>query len=138
MPRPVVPILALPRKRSRDLVDGHVVRHDQVRVGADQQVAGVDAAALQPGQLVEQHAGIDHHPVADHVAHARGEDPGRDQVQREVLAVGQHHGVPGVVAALVAHHPLDLAAEQVGGFALALVAPLGTDQHDRRHVRLQS
>ena len=59
-------------------------------------------------------------------------------MQREVLAVGQHDGVTGVVAALVAHHPLHLAAEQVGGLALALVAPLGADQHDRRHVTLQS
>src|SRR5699024_8443976 len=44
-----------------------------------------------------------------------------------------HHGVPGVVAALVPHHPLDVAAEQIGGLPLALVAPLGADQHDRRH-----
>ena len=64
---------------------------------------------LQPGQLVEQHAGVDDHAVADHVLHAGREDPGRDEVQGEVLAVGQHHGVPGVVAALVAHHPLHLA-----------------------------
>src|SRR3712207_8057984 len=44
----------------------------------------------------------------------------------------------GVVAALVTNHPLDLATENVGGLALALVAPLGADQHDRRHVKLQS
>ncbi len=94
--------------------------------------------ASRPDELVEQHAGVHHHAVADHVAQAGCEDPGRDEVQGEVLAVGEHHRVAGVVAALVAHHPLDLATEQVGGLALALVAPLGADQHDRRHVKLQS
>ncbi len=129
--------LRLAQEPLADLVHGDVVRHDQVRVGGDHQPGGVHTPPLQAGQLVEQHAGIHDHAVADHVVGARGEDAGRDQVQGEVLAVGQHHRVARVVAALVAHHPLDLAPEQVGRLALALVAPLGADHHDRRHVKLQ-
>ena len=34
---------------------------------------------------------------------------------------------PGVVAALIAHHPLHGPPQQVRGLALALVAPLGAD-----------
>ena len=92
----------------------------------------------RPASSVEQHAGVDDDTVADDVGHAGREDAGRDQVQGEVLTVGQHDGVAGVVAALVADDPLDTLTEQVGGLALALIAPLGTDQHDGRHVKLQA
>ena len=138
MPRPVVPILALPRNRSVTLSMATwygMIKCASARISRPD---GVDAAGLQPGQLLQQHARVDHHAVADHVLHAGREDARRDEVQREVLAVGEHHRVAGVVAALVAHHPLHGAPEQVGGLALALVAPLGADQHDRRHVTLQS
>src|SRR5699024_8602396 len=84
-------------------------------------------------ELVEQHRRVDDDPVADDVADAGRQDPGGDQVQGEVLAVRQHHRVAGVVAALITHHPLHASTEQVGGLALALVAPLGADQDDRRH-----
>ncbi len=117
-------------------VDGDVVRHDQVRVGGEQQPRGVHAALLQPGQLTQQRTRIHHHTVADDVGHSLGEDARRDELEGEVLAVGQHHGVPGVVAALVADDPLDVLTEQVGGLALAFVAPLRPDQHDGRHVKL--
>ena len=119
-----------------DLVDGHVVGHQQVRVGGDQQLGGVDAAVFQALQLVEQHAGIDHHAVADDVGDAGRQHARRDQVQREILAGRQHDGVPGVVAALVAHHPLHAPAEQVSGLTFALVAPLGADEDDCRHDML--
>ena len=61
------------------------------------------------------------------------QDPRRDQVQRVLLAVRRDHRVAGVVAALVADDVGHAAAEQVGDLALALVAPLGADQHDRWH-----
>jgi hypothetical protein len=93
------------------LVDGNVVRHDQVRICADQQATGVHAPGLETRQLVEQHARVHHHAVADHVAQPGREDAGRDQVQGEVLAVGKHHRVACVVATLVSHHPLHLATE---------------------------
>ena len=57
-------------------------------------------------------------------------------MQREVLAGGQDDGVPGVVATLIANHPLHAATEQVGGLTFALVAPLGADEDDCRHDTL--
>ena len=57
-------------------------------------------------------------------------------MQRVLLAVRGDHRMAGVVAALVADHVLDLAAEQIGGLALPLVAPLGADEHECGHVVL--
>ncbi len=119
-----------------DLIDGHVVRHDQVRVGREQQSRSVDATLLQPGQLGQQDAGIDHDTIADDVRHARGEDAGGNQMQCELVAIGQDNRVTGVITALVPDHPLQPATEQVGCFALTLVAPLGADQDDCRHGRV--
>src|SRR5699024_1916435 len=121
-----------------DLVDRHVVRHDQMRVGGEQQTRGVDAAFLQPADLLLQHPRVDDHTVADDVGHARREDPGGNQVQREILPVLQNNGMAGVVAAMVTRNPLCAVTEQISGFAVALVTPLGTDEHDRGHGTLQT
>ena len=110
-----------------------MVRHQQVGVGGDQQPRGIDPAVFKATKFGEQHTGIDDDAVADHVAHPRCQDARRNEVQREVLPGRQHHGVPGIVAALVAHHPVHTSTEQVGGFSLALVAPLGADEDDCRH-----
>ena len=115
------------------LVHGDVIRHQQVRVGGDQQPLGIDAAILEALQLVEQNAGVDHHAVADHVGDAWRQDARRNEVEREVLARRQHHGMAGIVAALVPHDPLDAAPEQIGGLTFALVTPLSADEHDCRH-----
>ena len=88
------------------------------------QAADVDAAALEPLDLVEQHLRVDHDAVADRAGQARVEDPRRDQVELELLAVA-HDRVAGVVAALKADHEVGLLGEQVGDLALAFVAPLG-------------
>ena len=119
-----------------DPVDGDVVRHDQVRVVRDEQPARVDAALVEARELGEQHPRVDDDAVADDVRDPRREDPGRDQVQREGLPVRQHHGVARVVAALVAHDPLDALAVEVGRLALALVAPLRADEHHHGHGTL--
>ena len=65
----------------------------------------------------------------------RVEHAARDELQREDGAV-DHDAVPGVVAALIAHHQLAFLREVVGEAALALVAPLGPDDHRARHVTL--
>jgi hypothetical protein len=116
-----------------DFVQGPVVRHDQMRVGGDHQPAGVHSPRLQRVQLLDQHRRVDHHTVPDHARHAGSENPRREQVQRIVLTVRSDDRVTGVVSALVADDVLDLLAEQVGRLALALVAPLSTDEHDRGH-----
>ena len=82
--------------------------------------------------LLEQHGEVDDDAVADDGRDTRREDAGGQQVQR-VLLVADDDGVPGVVAAVVLHDVVDRGAEQVGRLALALVAPLGADQHDCGH-----
>ena len=94
-----------------DFVDGHVIRHQQVRVRGDQQPGGVHPAVIEAAQFGQQHSRVDDDSVADDVGDTRRQDARRDEVQREVVPVGQHHGVPGVVSALVAHHPLHASTE---------------------------
>ena len=124
MPRPVVPSFASPRNP--------VVLTDEVRAGADEQPRGVDAAGLEVVDLGEQHRKVDDHPVADDGRAAGGEDPRGQQVQG-VLLVADDDRVAGVVAAVVLDHVVDRRPEQVGRLALALVTPLGAEQHDGRH-----
>ena len=116
-------------------VERPVVGHDQVRVGADEQPVRGDPPGLQPVHLLEEHAGVDDHAVADDRGAVRTEHAARQQVQCVGLGPDDH-GVAGVVAALVAHDVVDVAAEEVGGLALALVAPLGAHQDDCRHGAL--
>jgi hypothetical protein len=127
--------LELPELRLARVVELHVVRHDHVRVRGDLQPAHVDPAALEALDLVGEHTGVDHDPVADHAELAGMEDPRRDQVEGELLAVADDR-VAGVVAALETHdHPRALR-EQVDDLALALIAPLGSDDCDSRHERV--
>ena len=97
--------------------------------------ARVDAAALEHVELVEQHHGVDHHTVADDRRHPRVEHAARHELELEHLAV-DHERVAGVVPALVAHDHRRLFGEVVGELALALVAPLGADDHCAGHKRL--
>ena len=133
MPRRVVPICSLPSFVSPAWSRQHVVRHDQVRVGADPQAREVDALGAQLVQLARQHLRVDHDAVADRAQLARIQDPGRDQVELPLHAVADD-GVAGVVAALEADHHVRLLGEQVDDLALALVAPLGAHDHDAGHV----
>ena len=80
-----------------------------------------------------QHARVDDHPVADDRDAVRPQHPAGQQVQR-VRLVADDDRVAGVVAALVAHDVLDPATEEIGGLPFALIAPLGSDEHDCWHV----
>ena len=115
-----------------DLIEGDLVRHDQVRVGRDQQPVAGDPARLDPGDLLDQDRRVDHDPVADHRRSVIGQHAGRQQMQRVAL-FADHDRVPGVVAALVPDHVVDAVAEQVRRLALALIAPLGANNHDGGH-----
>ncbi len=114
-----------------------VVRHDQVRVAAHDQPAGVDAPGGEAVELVEQHGRVDHDAVADDGRDVVVEDAARHQLEGEGLAVDDD-AVAGVVATLVAHHQVHLAGEEVGQLALPLVAPLGPDHHGCGHASLRS
>ena len=134
MPRPVVPIRLRPEEPLGDLVEGAVVVGDHVGVGADQQPRRVDAARVEAVELLEEHPEVDDDAVADDRDAAGRQDAARQQVQG-VLLVADDDRVAGVVAAVELDDVVDPAAEQVGRLALALVAPLGADDHDRGHVR---
>jgi probable phosphoglycerate mutase len=118
-----------------EAVELGVVRHDQVGVAADLEPGAVDAAGLEPVDLGHQHGGVDHHPVADHRSDPRVKNAAGHELQGEGF-LADDDGVAGVVAALVADHDLHLLGEQIGQLALALVAPLGADDHGTGHARL--
>lgn len=126
--------LALAEEAFRHLVERLVVRRDEVRVTADEELGRVDAALVQPAQLGEQDRRVDNDAVADDRGAPRRQDPGRQEVER-ILLVADDDRVAGVVAALVAHHVVHGATEQVGGLSLALITPLSTEQHKCGHRR---
>ena len=82
--------------------------------------------------LLEQRLEVDHHAVADHRSDLRGEDAGGKELQLELLTV-HDHGVTGVVAPVGLDDVVHPFAEEIGGLALPLVTPLGSDDHDGRH-----
>jgi hypothetical protein len=55
--------------------------------------------------------------------------PRGNEVQRRLDAL-DHQRVAGVVPALEPHHALGVIGQPVDELALALVAPLGADDHD--------
>ena len=93
----------------------------------------VDAARLEPVQLLDQHLGVEHaRPAPSTQSGARPEDAAGHQPQLVGL-VAQHQRVPGVVAALVAGDHVGPLGQQVDDLALALVAPLGADDDRAGH-----
>ena len=52
-----------------------------------------------------------------------------------VFFVADNYGVSRVVSAVELHYVVDLFGQKVGGFTLALIAPLGANKHDCRHGR---
>ena len=92
----------------------------------------VDAALLEAVDLLEQHLEVDHDAVADDRDAAGAQDAAGQQVQG-VLLVADDDRVAGVVAAVELHDVVDPATQEVGGLALALVAPLGSDDDDCGH-----
>ena len=111
-----------------------VVRHDQVGVAREPHPTGVDPARLEHVELGEEDGRVDDHAVADDGGDARVEDPARHELQlQHLLAVDDR--VPGVVPALVAHDHVGRLGQVVDEAALALVTPLGADDHRAGHAR---
>ena len=115
-------------------VEGHVVRHDHVRAAADPDPRDVDALRRQHVELGDERGRVDDDAVADHRRDVRVEHARRAQLELERL-VAHDDGVARVVAALVADDDGDVLGEEVGGLALALVAPLEAHDHGRGHQR---
>ena len=123
--------LAVAARRLPRAVQGRVQRQDQRGVVGDAQIGGRHVQPLRADavHLRQQRHRVDHDAVADH-AQLAAHQAGRQQAELVGL-VAHHQRVPGVVAALEAHHDIRAAGQPVHDLALALVAPLGADH---RHV----
>jgi hypothetical protein len=93
----------------------------------------VSTPGVEGVELGQQDGRVDHDPVADHRRDVLVEDAARHQLEGEGLAV-DHNPVAGVVTALVAHHHVHFAGQEVGELALPLVAPLGSHHHGCGHA----
>jgi hypothetical protein len=120
--------LELPQAVLRVLVDRQVPGHDQVRVAGEVEHRVVAPVLVELG---DQHLRIDDAAVADDAGLAE-DDPARNLADLEDHAIGDD-GVPGVRATLVTADEVGVLREQVDDLALALVAPLRTDDYGRRH-----
>ena len=109
-----------------------VVGHDDVRVAGDLEGVAGDALALEDVDLGEEDLGVDDAAVADHRVGALVHDAGGDLVKRQLVTVGDD-GVSGIGAAGVAADDVEVAGDEVGDLALALVAPLSSHEHCSRH-----
>src|SRR5699024_4729977 len=116
-----------------DAVDRHVVRGDELSVGGDAQVGGVRTAGLQAVDLLEPGLQVHHAAIANDGGRIVGEDAGWQELQL-VLLPSHDDGVAGVVTAVGLDDVIDLATQDVRRLALALIAPLGTDNDDCCHL----
>ena len=91
-----------------------------------------DPARLELLQLLDEDARVDDAAGADHALLAP-EDP-RGHVPRLVGLAVDDDRVPGVRPAVVAADEIRVLGKQVDDLALALVAPLGADDHGRGHA----
>ena len=113
-------------------VEALVVRHDQVRGGADAQAAGVDLARAELVQLGDQQARVHGDARPDDAQRARIEDAGRNQVYREA-ALLIDDGMASVRAPMATYDQVRVAGQQVDDLAFALVAPVAADNRRDRH-----
>jgi hypothetical protein len=109
-------------------------RQDERGILGDAQIlaADTDAELLDLGDLLGERPRIDNHAVADHRQLALAHHTGGKQRQLIGGAV-DHQRMAGVVAALEAHHDIGALRQPIDDLALALVAPLGADDHDIGH-----
>ena len=106
-----------------------MVGHGHVGGGGQLEAGHVDAQLDQHVELPEHHPRIHNGAGADQAGRVGIEDAGGNQVQFEHLVL-HHDGVAGIHSALIAHHHIGGAAEEIGDLALALVTPLRTDDDD--------
>jgi hypothetical protein len=115
-------------------IQGHVVRHDHVRAPAHADAPHVDASRDEHVQLADERLRVDDDAAADHRRDVWVQHTRRHQVELEDL-VALDDGVPGVVPALVTHDHRHLLGKEVGRLALALVAPLQSNDDRGGHQR---
>ena len=93
-------------------VELDVVRQDEVRTVADQQVLRVDTAAGELVQLLNQLDGIHHHAGADDTRGVGVEHARRHQMEVE-LGTADDDGVTGVTPAVGPDHELGRLGQEV-------------------------
>jgi hypothetical protein len=108
---------------------------DQGGVLGDLQIIRIDldAALSQSIDLAHQMPRVDHDAIADDAELAGAHHTGGQQRELEGL-IADDEGVARVVAALEAHDDVSALRQPVDNLALALVAPLGANHYDVRHL----
>ncbi len=111
-----------------------VQRQDQRGIFGDAQIVAGDrdALLLQPFDLGDQRARIEHDAVADHRKLVRPHHAGGQQRKLVGHAVDDER-MAGVMTALEANDDVGLLRQPVDDLALAFVAPLRADHHHIRH-----
>ena len=114
-------------------------RKNEVRLLGDAELAGEIVAAL--GQLLglgPEQNGIDDHTVADDIGLATLENPRRNRAQ-DVLLTVELKRMAGIGTALETRYDLVAGRQYIHDLALALVAPLQTEDHvDFFHYELMT
>ena len=82
--------------------------------------------------FVDERGGIDDHAGADHRVTAGPQNSAGDQLQNIAIAADDD-GVPGIVATGYARDVFERTGEIVDDLALAFIAPLRANHHDRIH-----
>ena len=126
------------QSRFTSLIERNVVRHDERAVARNTQTLFNigHAYSVEFVDFAEESFRGEDNAVAD-IAGARSMHDARgDQTQDGLLAVNDE-GMPGIMAAVEAHHPGSLFRQPIDDFALAFVAPLSAD-HDNILAHLKS
>ena len=103
-----------------------VIGHDNLCPVGNEQTRMGNAGLEQAVNFGKQPLQVQGNALRNDVGRALAENAGRQQVQGK-LAVFIDDGVTGVGAALKADNNVAFAAQKVGHFAFALVAPVGAD-----------
>ena len=110
-------------------VERRVVAKDDRTAWTDPQaLADLDAARLQPANLLQQVMNVQHHAVTDVALHPLPDDAGWHQIQL-VLGGANYKGMTCIMPPLKTHHALSLIGQPVDDLAFAFVTPLGTDHN---------
>ena len=129
------PDLRIARRGLARGVEQAVIGEDHGRAIGDEQVlADLDARGAHRVDLRQQRVEIEDDPAADD-GRAAPDDPGRQQVEREV-PVAELDGVTGVVTAVIAGDHVESVGEQVDDLSLTLVAPLPAQNGQSLHAAL--
>ena len=126
--------LVVAAHRLGDRIVRLVPREDQVGAARHLQLGARDATRLEHVDLGEQRRQVDDDAVGDHGDDVLVENAGWHELECVPLTV-DHHRVPSVVAALVAHDVGVFFRQQVDDLGFALIAPLGSDDDGDGHAR---